>query len=345
MLDQFQGCCVGVVIGDSLGLPAEMKSALQVKEMGGILDLSSFTRDGKTWPTGTTSDDWALTHAIGKSLLRRKSFDLLDITLAHLSAVQDTFGFGGFGGGTLNSLEEIDKYFISFGVGGRSPLDSPELKNAGNGVAMKVAPLALQAVLEHRKTFEFNADPRVSFELSLMRYRISQVGKLTHGDPRAWVAGYAIAWMIAHILLLPSMKVEISKISYREWLLEELIKYCRIAEKIWNVPTTISDHLQLLLLPDLTSGPIEKLQKTVGNGFVCWESITFAIGMFLRRGLDFGPMLLETVNMGGDADSNTSMAGAMSGALVGYCNIPAKWKEYNETFKIAKSLGEDIFNM
>ena len=266
-------------------------------------------------PAGSTTDDWQLTEVMLRSIIRRRGFDLTDIVLAHVAALEtSTFGWGGT---TRTGMEQLKLYFDSRGHEGRSPYEAPtkvvdgkiSQRGMGNGVAMKIAPLAFYGGLEEC---------------------VAMVGRLTHQDPRAWASAYAVALMIRQ--------------DFPSWQLDYIIDKVKRFELSHGIDED-SFHSRLTRLRDssLLHGPIERLRKEIGVGCICLESVCFAIAVFLRNPTDFRAGVLEAVNSGGDADTTSAMVGAMIGAVVGVEGIPKEWIAFNKDFQKAIQLGEDFY--
>ena len=361
MLDNVQGCLLGVMIGDAMGMPVELMSAsdiLVATKGAGIVDfnhpIQRNVKGTRDLDIGSTTDDWQLTECILKSLVRRQVFDLTDIALAHVEAYEtSTFGWGGT---TRDGMAELQKYFETRGVEGRNPFEPPRLSNGphfgrgaprglGNGVAMKIAPIAIFSALGEKPT-EFVRivrwfDDSIAMEFSQLAEHVAWVGGLTHADPRAWSAAYAVALIIAETLLFPNKKLTSAHI---KWMLTRLIKKVESFEE--KYPSTEKDvfskRLRVLNDFDLLYGPIESLRTATGVGCLALESACFAIAIFMRNPDDFRKGILEAVNSGGDADTTAAMAGSMIGAAVGASQIPHDWTNFNPAFMKALTMGSGL---
>lgn len=357
MLKRIQGCLLGVAIGDALGMPCESMSSDEIlketngKGIGGFVSpIQRKIKGTRTLVVGSTTDDWQLTSAILSSLIRRREYDLTDIVLAHLGAYEEsTFGWGGT---TRSGLEELKLYFSSYGKEGRGIHTIPnvvEKRGLGNGIAMKIAPIALYEAMRHPHTKSDKLirifDKSIAFDFIYLSERVASIGKLTHSDVRAWSAAYAVALIIAETLLFTSFVENIDQIIHKRWLLDRLIKKVdRFEHKYGVMRDGFGSRLRVLLDDGLTFGPIEKLRSVVGTGYSSLESVCFAIAIFLRHPKDFKAGLLEAVNSGGDGDTICSIAGAMIGSIVGVGGIPESWIEFSSEFQKPIELGEQFYN-
>lgn len=334
-LSKIQGCLMGVMIGDAMGMPVEMMTPEKILEITNGVGVTGFMDPVQRKITGTmklkagdTTDDWQLTKAVADSLIRRGNFDLVDIALSHVEAYETSVS--GWGSTTKTGMAELKEYFDTRGKSGRAPgveAKSPPgvLRGLGNGVAMKVAPLGI-----------FNNITYLGLSSAVVR-----LGKLTHSDIRASSAAYAVAEIIN------------DNICYSDdnrLVLEDVIKYVDIFEREnHHFDETLNDkfsgRLSVLLDDGLLYGPIEKLRTVVGTDCLALESVCFAIALYYRHLNNFSVGILEAVNSGGDTDSVASIAGAMIGSNVGLEGIPRDWMEFSSNFNQALEIGENFYKM
>ena len=324
-LSRFRGCLLGVAIGDALGTPYEMKSReeiLKITDGKGILGFnSSITRKRDDGLELLTSDDFQLTEVVGWSLVRRKCFDILDIALAHVETLEKN-GTSGWGSTTRNGVLELKEYFDSRGTKGRSPFQIPkhiEGKGCGNGVAMKMM-------------------PAIIIEKYALYNEFVDVGKLTHSDPRSWVAAFVLSELIHDL-----HKNE--KNEFPRWLVvaAKEMERCYNDVQIVNESEWFYNKLSILKNKELLFGPIEKLAETIGTSCLATESVVFAIAVYLRNKNDFRKGALEAVNFAKDADTVCSIVAALIGYNVGMEGIPEEWIEYSPEFKNAIILADALY--
>lgn len=357
MLSKIQGCLMGVMIGDAMGVPVEMmtpEAIVAATDGKGIVNfiapIQRKIKGTQSLPPGSTSDDWQLTETITNSLIRRKEFDITDIALSHLSAYEtSTFGWGST---TRDGLEEIKKYFDSKGAEGRSPLVASEPRpnrGLGNGIAMKIAPVGLLEAIQHPHSKSEKPirlfDRTIAFDFIYLADHVASIGRLTHSDARAWSAAYAVALIIGETLLLRSITDGIELPGNKKWLLERIVKKVARFETKYRVEHDgFAERLRQLENNELLYGPIETLRKTIGTNCNSLESVCFAIAIFLRNPKNFRNGILEAVNSGGDTDSTAGIAGALIGNVVGIEGIPREWAVFNPAFQKAIVLGEQLID-
>lgn len=335
-LSKIQASLMGVMIGDAMGMPVELMTPKDILEQtdgkgvtGFINPIQRKIKDTESLAIGSTTDDWQLTEAIGKSLVRMGGFDIYDIALAHVEASEIT----NFGWGTTTrlGLQEIKLYFDSRGKEGRNPRVTPQLQKViskhsaggGNGVAMKIAPIA---ILEHLNS------------VKQLQSRVREIGRLTHPDPRASSAAGTVAYIIKENLL--------DEKTTRTYQLSEAIDWTFVDETEHEVGAdSFSKRLGKLSDEALLLGPIENLQKEIGTGCVAVESVCFAIAVYLRNMDNFKAGILEAINSGGDTDSIAAMVGAMIGSRVGLRGIPKEWQQFNPDFQQALDLGAGLYRI
>ncbi len=270
---------------------------------------------------GSTTDDWQLTDAVCRSLIRRGKFDVTDVALSHVEAYE--VSTSGWGGTTRDGLKEIQEYFNSRGHKGRSPVSTPLViqdRGSGNGVAMKASPLALMHYLKGP-------------DYESLAIEVAELGRLTHSDPRAWAAAFAVVCMY----------LEMKNPNCLENVLQHLSSFERKYGS--GGLKRFSSYLKVLLDKSLLFGPIQDLREKVGTGCIAIESVVFALAVFLRNPFDFEIAILEAVNSGGDADTCGSIVGGLTGFLVGPENIPVEWRNYSKEFAGTEQIATKFYQV
>ena len=166
----------------------------------------------------------------------------------------------------------------------------------GNGAAMRVVPLGL---LFHnsRQIYEFAC----------------KSAEVTHGHPIGKDGAAVQALAVAQAVRLDSTE------TFRpEDFVRYLIDFARTSE--------IREKLELLkeLLNEDVPPPM--VAKQLGQSVAVHESLPFAIYSFLRFPSSFEDCLYCAIMHGGDRDTLGAMAGAISGAYLGFEAIPLLWR-------------------
>jgi ADP-ribosylglycohydrolase len=192
---------------------------------------------------------------------------------------------------------------------GEEPLPVQKGKGSGNGVIMKIAPLAAVTAITGE----------------IMTGNIIELGKLTHPDLRARIAPVAVySFLVLALLGLIDIYLDEGE-PLEEVYHDEVIALIKVLEikyhaNLNSVPV-LSEYLSKI---DMRS--IEGLIDTAGVGFTAWQTAAFTLGVYMRHPRDFTSAILEAVNAGGDTDTNTSVVGGLVGATIGFSEIEEEWK-------------------
>lgn len=295
--DRIRGCLVGVAIGDALGMPWETCSHTEILEMThgiGVVDLQDLPADRKAndprgIALGNTTDDWQLTKAVATSLIRSRGFHLFDQAAAHIEAYETSTK--GWGGSTRQAIAECKLWFDSRGREGRRP-DVPATpgpgRGKGNGVLMKLAPLACRAALG--RTNE-----------AVLRTATMMLAEMTHTED--------ISVDVARVFLaLLEGRIETPNWSN----IGPMIQQSEVRATLQN------------LFADKSPSMAEVREKC-GTSFLATESAAYGLSLLMLHGSDFRAAVLAAINGGGDTDTNASIVGALVGAHLGLDAIPKTW--------------------
>ncbi len=266
--DSIFGCLYGGAIGDAFG--------------GQYEGMSSPISLDKTAPW-RLSDDTQLTLATCEAIVETGAVDPAAIASQMVRwFVQGRLS--GLGASTYKALTELSHRGHWALVGRRGEMA------AGNGAAMRIAPLA------------FLLDPADT----AARQVIHDVCRITHHSEEAYVGALAI-------LLTVRMGLECT------WTGEENL--------IEMIATYLPDSRTRDRLNDISQAgarySILELAAAHGNSGYVVESVPLAIfGASQVRSLGFAGMLEQLISAGGDTDTIASMAGQISGTLLGYSSLP-----------------------
>lgn len=326
-------------IGDALGAPIEGLSLAKRKAFGRVETYTSNPQhpwNGNLRP-GQWTDDTQLMLVVAESLIAnggRISMD--DMAARHVAALDEAQRNGiGWGRTTTLAVEKLKSGASWNNSGG----NLGEGYGAGNGVAMKVAPigalLALGlmapndvlslAMMTHATASGIAAGiaQAIAIKECLQTDVFGEIdfsGRLMSGAERGAYSGMKYARRQG----FPSADIESLLLRI------ELLRNIALCNP-WCVPSLYLDRLSH-----------ETIARVFGaNGFHAADSLPTTWAFFLRN-----PRSIETlysvVNAGGDSDSNGAMCGALLGALNGMSIIPAKfidglWKQ-EEIVRIAEEL-------
>lgn len=261
--DRIRACLFGGALGDALGAAREGSK--------GAIELF-------VPPELRFTDDTQLTLATCESILEFGAVSPPSIANRFLRWFRAR-RITGMGAATLKSLAELD-------AGGHWALaGATGERAAGNGAAMRIAPLAFVLdpdVDEHRRT-------------------IADVCRITHRHDEAYLGAVAIVRTIRHAITDGGLD--------SSWI-------PALAESLPD--SQLRDRLRLVSDDRLT---VTSCAATFGaTGFVV-DSIPLAIVATLRAA-EFLPAVAEIVSCGGDTDTNASLFGQMYGAAKGMGALP-----------------------
>lgn len=266
--DRILGCIVGGAIGDAFGAPYEgAEPPVEIDPtIGAIL-----------------TDDTVLTLATCEAIVAERRVDPAAIA----GRCAESFRAGqviGIGAATYKALSELAE-------GGHWALcGSKGERAAGNGAAMRIAPLA----------FFLDLDSATG------RRTLRDVARITHHHEEAYVGALAIALAV--------------RIAWKGlWPDDDEL----LGLLIPRLPDSrVRDQLKELAELQSTL-PFPKVAEKCGTSGYVAESVPMALWAAQRVGsLGFESMIWETIGCGGDTDTIASMAGQIAGALIGMESLP-----------------------
>jgi len=301
--DKVMGMFLGVAIGDALGMPVETLTAQQIADKYGRITDYKEPNDHawyNSWPAGRWTDDTQLTLAIAESLIAKGKIDIQDIAERSIAAMDECST--GWGKSTKESLTRIKN--------GENLFQSGNPKGAGNGVAMKVAPVAAF----------FQATSGLS-GLAKQTKDIIELTIMTHKNKMAISSAFAQILAIMQCLRMPADLDPQKKIFDLITSLVKVDEWIRQA----SYPVESNDHDLLWRLLSLEGATLERFSSlTLSGKAACFDgatcyvynSLPFSLGMFFCNPYHI-KTLYGTVSAGGDTDTNGSIVGALLGALNG----------------------------
>ena len=174
LLDKFQGCLLGVAIGDTLGHPFEGKLRSQIYAY--FDDFDAFIQKNKPI-FRTFTDDTQLTLHLAEALIRGNGFNIDYIIREFINWLSDPPIGPGYG--CISSIRKL-KYGVEW--------KQAASNSGGNGTTMRIAPVGLF----------YNKDIK-SLKTAAIKSSI-----ITHSHPAASAGAIVIARAIAFLLdILP----------------------------------------------------------------------------------------------------------------------------------------------
>jgi len=339
------GSHLGLPIGDALGAPYKYLShkavmfATQGKRdeqgrqslgVAGFSEAKQFAiKSLVNLKPGQNTANWLMARSLCRSLIQSRGFDLADIAREHLAEM--SLGNIGYDDSTWDNLQilrplfQADKHLVS--AAAVAPRERLQHQGSNNGIAVKIMPLAVW----------LRDQPEVLYD------SIVKLASLTHRDPQASLAAYAVGLAISQLaqkslgFCRPEELRQQIKVFYNELIAKVFLRERPIAGDIYSIL-----YHQLLAVGKLiNNGDIADLEavcEKIGTGPHCADSIPFALAMLLRHPTDFRAAVSETINCGGDTNNNAALVGALVGMNVGGQLIPSEWIKFSPEFKSAGEL-------
>lgn len=284
-LERFQGCMLGLAVGDALGMPLEgMRPSEIRKRFGRVKEF--LAAPWRMLEAGQWTDDTKMMLCQARSLAAKGCFDLQD-TAREFLAWYESRDWRGIGGATYDAMQRLRAGVPASESGMKGELA------AGNGAAMRIAPLGLFDCLD----------------LERLRSDVEASARITHDNPEATAGSLAVAFAVARAArgdLEPSH------------LIADTIDFIG--------PSKVAERLEMagrFLEQGMDGG--EALARLGTGGYVV-ETVASSFFSFLRTPGDFEETLSLAVGGGMDADTVGAIAGAISGAFNGLLSIPERWR-------------------
>jgi ADP-ribosyl-[dinitrogen reductase] hydrolase len=263
------GCLLGGAIGDMLGGPYEQSS-------GASTSSTQFVHRG-------ISDDTQLTLATCEAIVETQLISPAHIAKKFVSYFQRG-QLTGLGASTLKALRDLSAGAHWALAGNRGE------RAAGNGAAMRIAPLAFCLDSERPDS----------------RTRIRDVCRITHHHEEAYVGALAVVVAIRLAILLPQFPGR-SLLTLTAASLPE---------------TAIKERVLVLAALDADTPIAEVAQRFGTSGYVV-ESVPLALyaaQQTKQHGLV--SILEQIIAAGGDTDTNAAISGQIAGAWLGLDAVP-----------------------
>ena len=267
LCDRVRGCILGGAIGDAMGGPFEGQQ--------GPLQFCPHDQ----W---SISDDSQMTLATCESIIETG-----EVSPEHIaSRFVDWFRaerITGIGSSTLKALRDLDAGLHWALAGAKGEMA------AGNGAAMRIAPLA------------FHLDPKREQD----RRTIRDVCRITHHNEEAYVGALAITIAIRSVVFDQTTPTELLDVVVQN------LPDSRVRDRILTMNALRGDPSVADVAADFGS-----------SGYVV-ESVPLAL--YAARSIDRLPLddvFRNAIEAGGDTDTIASMTGQIAGARLGLTRIP-----------------------
>lgn len=277
--------------------------------MGALGDAYGSKYEQSDIPAGDApwffTDDTQLTMATCESIMAHGSVDPEHLSQNFRRWYRDR-RLTGLGASTLKALVEL------VGGGNWSQVGAKGEMSAGNGAAMRIAPLA------------FLLDPKKEDD----RMMLENVCRITHHNADAYVGALAVVWAIRLIQ------------NQQQNFIPAIIKLLpegRVRDRL----DAISQH------PGLR---IRDIGKKFGSSGYVVDSVPLALFAAQQAPtIGIQAMMKEIVACGGDTDTNCSIAGQIAGVAMGSEAIPEDWMKklrttpkYDDFYEIMRLFGAHV---
>ncbi len=303
MLERFEGCLLGLAIGDALGMPVEGLSPEKIWKLYGKVD-DFLPSPARRLGPGQFTDDTQMMLIHAESIVERGGVDPEDLAARLIRWVREGEPRG-IGHTTLRAIRRLmsGASWEESGVEGEFA--------AGNGVAMRIAPVGL-----------LNA-----WTPERLREDVEKAGVITHRNPEAIKGGLAVAYAVARL----------ASGAGPEGLLEEVCEFVgpsRVAENLRKAGELLKRGIEP-----------EQALEILGTGGYVVETVASAFYCFLRTPEDFAASVVTAVMGGYDTDTTAAVTGALSGAFNGISGMPGRWVERVEKSDYIKKLARAIYEI
>lgn len=298
LADRFAGCLVGQAVGDAMGFIVEGQPPDGCRVFVSVAlrrrRLAGFFRGPH--PIGQYSDDTQLARELAASLASCGALDPVDYA-ARIAALFAEERIVGRGRATEAAALRLARGIAWDEAGTPAP-------NAGNGSAMRAAPIGLF----------FAQDPD-----ALVRAAHDQ-GRITHADPRCSAGAIAIAGATA--LALDADRVDAGSLCARvaSWVRpfdgELAAALEHLPGRLADPPLRALEWVRRIGVSPAYADGWEGISPFV-TGSVLWS-----LYAFLRSPGDYWEAICTAIEVGGDVDTTAAMTGAIAGAYLGLEAIP-----------------------
>lgn len=293
---------IGCAFFDSLGIGFETRSYQEVQNYV-IAHPKWFTSfvspttnpffDCSKFEPGIFTDDFQLTFAITKSLVERGKIDIHDIAEKHINEYH--ISTNGWGNGTLSSVKRL--------MEGCSPFESGSKESVGNGVLMKITPVAYY--------FSLN---KSNFQQQLQT--INQITSMTHDNELSQILTNLHVYLLVHLFAHKSINIQDFNVCCKNFssLCNHSFNIQLINEIIDSTVNKINQLLQKFQNDDITDHDLLKISNNAN--FHQIDTFNLIWSLILINGINVD-LPLRAISLGGDTDTTGSILGSIVCTLIG----------------------------
>lgn len=308
---QYEGCLLGLALGDALGAPVEFLKLDEIRqEYGpdGIAGLELW----REFRAGSFTDDTQMSLATARGCVDaylalrhgdvwRPAQAVYRRYLAWLRTQDNPYMNRAPGATCLWALRS----------GRMGTWEAPFNNRKGCGGVMRVAPAGLAF------------PPGQAFQYGV------EFAAITHGHPSGYLPAGVLAETVA--LLMEGRELQ-----------ECVIAALKALRHWWGHEETLAKAEQARRLASEGVEAQEAIAQ-LGEGWVGEEALAIALYCSLRFEQDWQAAVLVAVNHSGDSDSTGSITGAILGTLLGEEALPARWLSQLESASGIKAIADDLY--
>jgi ADP-ribosylglycohydrolase len=313
LISKYQGCLLGLAIGDALGAPVEFLRLQEIKKRYGKDGIADF-HGWRGFKPGSYTDDTQMSLATAVGCIRAyQRWSQRGIchpaSVVHhryldwLESQNDPDQRRGPGSTCLSALRS----------GKMGTIEEKINDSKGCGGVMRTAPVGL--AFPPDRAFKEGAE----------------YAAITHGHPSGYLTAGFLSGMISYIILGKTLAEAI------DLCIGQLIKYDGHSETL--------EKIELAQKLSVSQKSIEEAIQTIGEGWVGEEALAISVYCSLKFSDNWGRGTLAAVNHSGDSDSTGSITGAILGTLLSVELIPGKWVRDVEESDRIKKIANDMFNI
>ena len=312
-LAQYEGCLLGLALGDALGAPVEFLQLEQILvDYGteGICGLEPW----REFRAGFFTDDTQMSLATARGCIDAY------LSLRHGESWRPTQAVYRRYLGWLRSQDNPymnrapgATCLWSLRTGRMGTFKTPLNKRKGCGGVMRTAPAGL--AFPPGQAFQYGAE----------------FAAITHGHPSGYLPAGVLADFVARLVEGKSID------SCLDATVRELKKWPKHEETL----TLLEKALALSAAVETPRDAIEQL----GEGWVGEEALAISVFCAARFPDDWETGVLAAVNHSGDSDSTGCITGAILGVALGVDAMPQSWLEQLESSSGIRALADDLYRV
>jgi len=313
LISKYQGCLLGLAIGDALGAPVEFLRLPEIKNLYGKDGITDFY-EWRGFKPGSYTDDTQMSLATAIGCIRacqrwRDRGICHSASVVHrrylewLESQNDLGQRRGPGNTCLRALQS----------GKMGTIEEKINDSKGCGGVMRTAPVGL--AFPPDRAFQEGAE----------------YAAITHGHPSGYLTAGFLSGMISYIIEGKTLAEAI------DLCIGQLTRYDGYSETL--------EKIELAQKLSVSQKPPEESIHAIGEGWVGEEALAISLYCSLKFSDNFERGILAAVNHSGDSDSTGSITGAILGTLLGVESIPNRWVEnVEDSIKIQK-IANDMFRI